>query len=235
MAKRFKGLTGWVVFVGVGFGIYGCVNPPKRSSAVRPNPIQTPQDSGGGAPEFPPPTGPRTGSDGTDGQAGGGGSPTAGGGVVVEYWLNPTRSNNCLTIQVSGEGPISAPCTGSVTPDQQWISREYRAVSGTSFAAQVTVDTTDLNGNKFVVNTENPGDNSWRLRCASAPTNAAGVFESVLCYEDGDEATLRIGGDSPRFDSSDAYVRVRGPQLSNFGKVSCSSVASIDMKTCSGN
>jgi len=236
MLKRLKRLAGWVVSTGVAIGLFGCVNPPKRSSAVRPSATQAPNDSGGGGvPEFPPPTGPRTGSEDTSGQVGGGAAPVTGDGVFVEYWLNPTRSNNCLTIQVAGESAISAPCTGSVTPDQQWTTREYKAAAGGTFSAQVSIDTTDFNGAKFVVSTDDPGDKSWRLRCASAPTNVAGVFESVLCYEDGDEATLRAGGDSPRFDSSDIFVRVRGPQLSSFGKVECSNVASINMNSCSGN
>jgi hypothetical protein len=236
MLKRFKRVAEWIVFAGVAGGLVGCVNPPKRSSAVRPGATKTPNDSGGGVPEFPPPSGPRTGSEDTSGQGDRPSAPVAGaGGVVVEYWLNPTKSNNCLTIQVTGESPINAPCTGSVTPDQQWVSREYRSGTGAAFAAQVTIDTTDLNGAKFVVSSDNPGSSGWRLRCASAPTNVSGVYESVLCYEDGDEATLRAGGDAPRFDSSDLFVRVKGPQLSNFGQVQCSKGAAINMNSCSAN
>jgi len=141
MHKRFWRFTGWTISVVALTSFLGCVNPPKRSSAVRPSPTQTPGDSGGTVPEFPPPTGPRTGSDGTNGGGGGESGPGAvESGITVEYWLNPTSSNNCLTVQVSGESPISAPCTGSVTPEQQWVSREYGAVSGANFSAKVTVE-----------------------------------------------------------------------------------------------
>lgn len=234
MHKRFSQMTGWTLSVVALVSLIGCVNPPKRSSAVRPSPAQTPGDSGGAVPEFPPPTGPRTGSDGTNG-GGGPGPGAVGAGITVEYWLNPTSSNNCLTVQVSGESPMSAPCTGSVTPEQQWISRDYGSVSGANFSTKVTVETTQSNGTKLTTDSENLGSNGWRMRCASVPTNTAGVFESVLCYEDGDEATLRAGGDSPRYDSSDLYVRVRGPQLSRFGKVECTSGASINMNLCVAN
>lgn len=234
MLKGFRRFAGYAVCSYAVAGLLGCVNPPKRSSAVRPAVTQPPNDSGGDLPEFPPSNGARTGNGDTNGAGNGAAPATGAASVVVEYWLNSTKSNNCLTIQVADESPISAPCTASVTPSPQWVTREYGALGGTPVSSKVTIETTDFNGTKFVVPSENPGSQAWRMRCASAPTATPDVFENVLCYEDGDEATLRGGNDSPQFESSDLNVRIRGPRMSRFGAIECESVTSINMASCMG-
>lgn len=234
MRKNVRSVAGFVLAAQVFLTLLGCVNPPKRSSAVRPAATQTPNNSGGPVPEYPPPNESGNGSGDTREAGGSGNAPTKGGGFVVEYWLNPTSANNCLTIQMAGESAISAPCTGSVTPDSQWVSRKYVAQSDAGVAAQVTVETTDRTGAKITVQSDNLGGNAWRMRCASAPAKDGGGFETVLCYEDGDEATLSGAAGAPSFDSSDLFVRVRGPKVASFGQVECQSVSQINMPTCKG-
>lgn len=234
MRKNVRSVAGFVLAAQVFLTLLGCVNPPKRSSAVRPAATQTPNNSGGPVPEYPPPNGSGPASDDTHGTGAGGGPTTGAGTFEVDYALNPTASNNCLTIQIPGESAISAPCTGSVTPDSQWVSRKYVARSDAGVAAQVTVETTDRTGAKITVQSDNLGGNAWRMRCASAPAKEGGGFETVLCYEDGDEATLSGAAGAPSFDSSDLFVRVRGAKVASFGQVECQSVSQINMPTCKG-
>ena len=211
--------------------LQSCVNPPQRTSGVNPAPAKSPGDTA--VPD-------------DSGRQAGGGDVTGDQSslpptnippvarpadkVKVRYWLNPTANSNCLTIQVAGASPVTAPCTGTTPPQPVFVDNLYPSTGTAPFKLSVKVATTETALPKFESASDNTGTQDWRWRCiASEDVNPNDATKKVsvhtLCYEDGNSA-------AKTFDSSDLFVQVVGPASVDFGDLECSKVTIADMNKC---
>jgi hypothetical protein len=150
--------------------------------------------------------------------------------VKVSYWLNTTDNSNCLSITVEGDAnPISAPCSGGGRTSPQWVDKTFAGAAGGVFKANLKVETTDKVGTKITSSSDALGDNAWRWRCVSRQDPVTSKMVHTMCYEDGNDQTLK-----KTFESSDLFVQIVGPANIDLGSISCVSAKEVDLVRCTG-